>query len=218
MKEIIILGSGGTCVDILDAILELNRANAIPPYQVLGFLDDNPESWGKYFAGYKVLGPLSEAKRNANCCFVNGIGSFRNFWKKPQIIASTGLLLERFETIIHPRACVSQLASVGRGSVVLQNATITALATVGNHVIVLPNSVISHDAKIGDYTCIASGVCIAGGVQVGTACYLGANSSINNGVKIEDFTLIGMSAVVLKDVAAKSVAVGNPIRVIRKTC
>lgn len=218
MKEIIVFGVGGNCIDILDAILELNTHARAPVYRVLGFLDDREAVWHQEFAGHMVLGPLSEAGKHPGCMFVNGIGSVRNFWKRPQIIASTGLSLDRFETIIHPRACVSRLASIGRGTVVMQNATVTAQATLGNHVTVLPNAVISHDAVIGDYTCIASGACAAGGVQVGTACYLGAGCAVNNGVKIGDSSLIGMGAVVLKDVAAGSVVVGNPARVIRKIC
>jgi len=216
MKDIIILGTGGNCADILDALLELNLCAPAPRYRVAGFLDDNPESWGASFLGFQVLGPLTDAGRRSGCWFVNGIGSYRNYWQKPQIIARTGVPLDRFETVIHPRASVSQFASVGRGTVVLQNASITALATVGNHIMVLSNSVISHHARIGDYSCIASGACVAGGAQIGATCYLGMNSTITNGVKIGEFSLIGAGAVVLKDVAEKSVVVGNPVRVIRK--
>jgi len=46
---------------------------------------------------------------------VNGIGSERNFWKKAAVIAKTGIPLDRFETIVHPTASVSRMATLGEG-------------------------------------------------------------------------------------------------------
>lgn len=217
MKDLIILGVGGNCLDILDAVLALNDTTSTQAYRIRGFLDDAAEH-GKAVQGFPVLGKLTEACRFPECFFVNGIGSFRNYWRKPEIIARTGIATERFETIIHPQGSVSRFASLGNGTVVLQHATINAQAKVGSHVIVLPNSVISHDVLVGDFTCIASGATIAGGVRIGKACYLGANCSINNGVSMGDFSLVGMGAAVLKDVAERAVVAGNPARLLRSVC
>jgi sugar O-acyltransferase (sialic acid O-acetyltransferase NeuD family) len=215
MKNLIILGTGGNCIDILDAVLALNAIASTPSYQVRGFLDDQQKKHGKQIHGFHVVGALSEAKRFPQDSFINGIGSFHNYWLKSEIIAKTGLPLESFETIVHPRASVSRFAALGPGTAVLQNVTVNAHAKIGSHVILLPNSVISHDVVIGDYSCVASGACIAGAVRIGTACYLGANCSISNGVSMGDFSLAGIGAVVLKDVSENSVVVGNPARRIR---
>src|SRR5437868_13730536 len=123
MKDLVILGTGGNCLDILDAVLEINESRASAVYRVRGFLDDNRLSGENQFHGYPVLGPLGQAGKYSDCFFVNGIGSFRNYWRKPAILATTGLGLDRFETIIHPRASVSRFASLGPGTVVLQTAT-----------------------------------------------------------------------------------------------
>jgi sugar O-acyltransferase (sialic acid O-acetyltransferase NeuD family) len=215
VKDILILGTGGNCVDILDAILAINESAPSPVYRIRGFLDDDKGIWGQAVEGYPVLGRLSQATQHAECYFVNGIGSARNYRRKADIIASTNLPSDRFETIIHPQASVSRFASVDRGTVVLQNATINSRAKVGCHVIILPNAVISHDVEIGDYCCLASGACIAGNCRVGKACYLGANCSVAGYLNLGDGSLIGMGAVVLKDVAEATVIVGNPARVLR---
>ena len=215
MKNLIILGTGGNCIDILDAVLALNAVASPAEYLVRGFLDDRQEKRGQQIHGFPVLGALSDAKGFAECTFVNGIGSFQNYWRKPEIVAKTGVPLDRFERIIHPRASVSGFACLGPGTVVLQNVTVNAHANIGSHVILLPNSVVSHDVVIGDYSCVASGACIAGAVHIGKACYLGANCSVSNGVTMGDFSLAGIGAVVLKDVAEKSVVVGNPARPLR---
>jgi len=216
-KKIAILGTGGNSVDILDTINDLNSRAPSNVYECVGFLDDNQALWGKLLHGVKVLGPLASAGELEDCCFVNGIGTPSNFWRKEAIISKTGVALERFETIVHPSASISRMAQLGLGTVVFQNVTITSNVEIGNHVVVLPNTVISHDDVIGDYTCITGGVCISGQVKVGSSCYLGTNSTIIGNIEIGDHCLIGMGAVVLGNVPRNSVVVGNPARFLRQT-
>jgi sugar O-acyltransferase (sialic acid O-acetyltransferase NeuD family) len=216
-KKLIILGTGGNCVDILDTVHEINALAKIPQYECIGFLDDDQQKWGQEIWGVKVLGPLDSAPQYPEAYFVNGIGSERNFWKKEAIIAKTQVPLERFETIVHPTASVSRMAQLGKGVVVFQLVTITNQVSIGHHVIILPNSVISHDAVVGDYSCITGGVCVSGLVTIGGNCYLGTNSSILGGVKIGNGSLIGMGAVITHNVPENTVMVGNPARFLRQT-
>lgn len=208
-KKIIILGTGGNAIDILDTLNELKET-------CIGFLDDDKAKWNKECYGVKVLGPLEDAQAYKDSYFVNGIGNSKNFFQKESIIAKTKISTQRFLTLIHPTASVSKMAKLGFGSVVLQQVTISSNANIGNHVIILPNSIISHDVSIGDYSSITAGVSISGGVNIGNSCYLGTNSSIISNVTIDDYALVGMGSVVLKDVASKTVVVGNPAKVLKK--
>ncbi|MBW1678166.1 MAG: acetyltransferase [Deltaproteobacteria bacterium] len=217
VKKIIILGTGGNCIDILDIINDINAACRTTTYECAGFLDDNKSNWGKELYGVKVLGPLDSATSYKDCYFVNGIGNPFNFWKKKEIISKTNIPDERFETIIHPSACISSMSQLGHGTVVFQNVTITSNVQIGNHVIILPNCVISHDDIIGDYTCITGGVCISGGVTVGHSCYLGTNAAIIGNIKIGNYCLIGMGSVVLDSIDDNTVVTGNPARYLKKT-
>jgi sugar O-acyltransferase (sialic acid O-acetyltransferase NeuD family) len=214
---VIILGTGGNCVDILDSLNDINDASGTARYRCAGFLDDNPASWGRDIHGARVLGPLDAAHQYAAALFVNGIGSPTSFVHKQEIIDRTGLPLDRFTTIVHPTASVSRLARLAPGVVVFQNVTITSNVQIGEHVIVLPNSVISHDDVIGAYTCIAGGACISGGVTIGHCCYLGSNCSIIDGARIGAYALIGMGSTVLRDVPENSVMIGSPARFLRHT-
>jgi sugar O-acyltransferase (sialic acid O-acetyltransferase NeuD family) len=214
-KKLIILGTGGNSIDILDAVHERNAHSKIPQYECIAFLDDDPQQWGKEIWGVQVLGPLESAPNYPDAYFVNGIGSERNFWKKAAIIAKTRVSLDRFETIVHPTASVSRMATLSQGVVVLQQVTIANQARIGHHVIILPNSVISHDVVIGDYTCITGGVCISGRVTIGRACYLGTHSAIIGGVKLGNACLIGMGAVIRHDVPEHAAMVGNPATILR---
>ncbi|MHA2244553.1 MAG: acetyltransferase [Candidatus Hodarchaeales archaeon] len=216
-KKIIIIGTGGNCVDILDIIKDINKALKVPKYKCIGFLDDNESMWNKLIFGIKVLGSLDSASQYKDSYFVNGIGSPQNFWKKQKIISTTNISEKRFETIIHPSASVSTTAEIGKGTVIFQNVTINSNVKVGENVIILPNTVISHNDKIGDYTCIASGVCVSGNVSIGQSCYLGTNSAIIGKVNIGNYSLIGMGSVVLNDVSENSIFIGNPAKFIRHT-
>jgi len=215
IKKIVIFGTGGNSVDILDTLADINAQASKNIYQCVGFLDDDERLWGKELYGVKVVGPLAASSELRDCFFVNGIGSPGNFWKKETIIAKTSIALDCFETIVHPTASVSRMAKLGPGTVVFQNATIASNVQVGKHVIILPNSVVSHDDIIGDYSCITGGVCISGEVKVGKSCYLGTGSVVRGGVEIGDYCLIGMGSVVLRNIPANSVVIGNPVRFLR---
>lgn len=215
--NIIILGTGGNCVDILDTIHDINSHAGSTRYECIGFLDDDESKWGKNLHGVPILGPLNSAQRYEDCAFANGIGSPFNFFKKREILAKTGLPDERFATIVHPTASVSRMATLGPGTVVFQNVTITSNVRIGKQVIVLPNTIISHDDIVGDYTCFAGGVCVSGGVTIGLSCYLGTNAAIIGNISIGDECLIGMGSVVLADVSPSSVVVGNPAKFLRYT-
>jgi sugar O-acyltransferase (sialic acid O-acetyltransferase NeuD family) len=215
-KRIIILGIGGNCVDILEAIFDINEQGARAVYEPVGFLDDNPETKGNMIQGVPILGPLSSARDYTGCRFVNGIGSVNNYWKKLEIIQKTNLTDDCFETIVHPTASISRTATLGSGVVILPNVTVASNAMVGKHVMVLANSVINHNSVVGDGTILASSVTIAGNVHIGRGCYFGSNSAIRDGITIEDYCLIGMGSTVIRSVETRSVVAGNPARLIRK--
>lgn len=217
MKPIIILGTGGNCIDILDTLNEINSGAGSEVYRTVGFLDDNEDTHGKIMFGVEVLGSLDSAQDHADCMFVNGIGSSSNFWLKREIIAKTRQAIEKFETIIHPTASVSKMSRLGRGVVVLQNVTIASNVEIGDHVIALPNSIISHDCSVGDYTCIAGGVCISGGVRVADSCYLGTNAALIGNITVGGTSLVGMGSVVLENVPENTVVIGSPARRLRQT-
>ncbi|MBL8089774.1 MAG: acetyltransferase [Anaerolineales bacterium] len=214
-KRIVILGTGGNCIDILDALLEINRSKNEPIYECIGFLDDNPAKLNQSFHGVSVLGNLQMAREIKECSFVFGIGSVSNFWKRKDILSKLKIEEDRFEIIIHPTASVSQWANIGQGTVIFQNAVVTSNAKIGSHVMILPNSIISHDDLIGDFTCVAGGVSISGNVKIGESCYVGANASIKEGIEIGKHCLIGMGSVVLNNVSENSIMVGNPAKFLR---
>jgi len=208
LKNIIILGTGGNSIDILDAINEINLISK--KYNCIGFLDDDVSKRTNKIFGVEVLGSISDSKKYSDAYFINGIGNSRNFISKQEIVERCLIEPDRFETIIHPSSSVSNFSRIGKGSVIFQNVTVCSNVDIGNHVAVLPNSIISHDVQIKDYTTIAGGVCISGNSVIGESSYIGTNSSIRENLSIGNKCLIGMSSNILNNIDDNTICFGNP--------
>lgn len=211
-RPLVILGTGGNSLGALDAALAANRAG-LARWRIRGFLDDRADG-PTTVHGHPVLGSIATAER-FDAWFVNGIGGVDSFRLRPGIVARAGIPRERFASVVHPRAVVSPLATLGVGCLVLANATICAEATLGDHVIVLENSVVNHNARVGDHAVIAASVSLSGYVTVDPVSYIGSGTVIRQQVRIGRGALVGMGSVVLRDVAPDTVVVGNPARMLR---
>ena len=130
-RKLVIVGTGGTSVDIFDAVLA-QRAAGDASFEPFCFLDDNPSRIGQALHGLPVKGPLELAREMADCVFINGIGSPGNFWRRDEFVRRLGVAPDRFATIVHPTASVSSMADVGPGTAILQHVTISANARIGS--------------------------------------------------------------------------------------
>jgi sugar O-acyltransferase (sialic acid O-acetyltransferase NeuD family) len=210
--DLIVLGAGGTGLDVLDLIEALRAAGGAE--RCVGFLDD-ARPVGTLVGGIPVLGPLGDAGGWPSAALVDALGSPASYRAREGAVARAGADPGRFPPLVHPRATVSPRATVGRGALVFAGAVVGAEARLGEHVIVLANAVVNHGTGVGDYSIVASGATVSGMVRVGRACYLGAGSHVIQRAAVGDGALVGMGAVVTRDVAANAVVVGNPARPIR---
>jgi sugar O-acyltransferase (sialic acid O-acetyltransferase NeuD family) len=213
-KKLVILGCGGTGIDILDLIDDVNKSKK--KYSCIGFLDDDSKQWGKEVSGVPVLGALKKASEFEKVSFVNGLGSPSNYWKTEEIISDIGIKAEQFETIVHPMSVVSKKSVLGFGVIVYSHVFIGANAKIGNLTTLLANTTINHNSVFEEFNIVCSNVSVSGAVKVGKSCYLGAGSSIRQNVTIGDRCLLGMGSVVLNDVAPNNTVAGNPAVFLRK--
>ncbi|MEQ1737068.1 MAG: acetyltransferase [Rhodoglobus sp.] len=210
--RVIVLGAGGNCRDIVDAMLDVNRASSSPVFEPLGYLDDDPAKLGAVFGGVPVLGPLASWTEHADASFVNGVNGVELTARTGQILGDLGIPSERWTNVIHPSAVVSTMATLGTDVVLLANVTVNSDARIGDHVMVLPNSVISHDDVIDDHCYLTPGVVLAGYVHLEQGVYIGAGASVRHRVTVGAGAVVGMGSVVLTDVPAGSTVAGNPAR------
>ena len=214
MKQpLVILGVSGNAYDILDIVEAINADAA--RWEVVGFLDDARAAETAHL-GVPILGPLRQAPRWVGCAFVNAIGSDGSFRRRPEIVAATGLGPEHFATLVHPAASVSPRARLGRGVYASYGASVAGGVTVGDHVALGPGAIIGHDTVVGDHTVVAPGAVVSGFVHVEGPSYIGARAVIRQRQRVGAGALVGMGAVVVRDVAPGTTVVGNPARPLRR--
>lgn len=204
--RVVILGASGNALDIIDIIDALGA-----PLEAVGVLDDGREK-GSDFGGLPILGPLAEAAALADVVFVNGIASERTHRRKLGIIAGTGLDAARFVTLIHPFAAVSRRASIGHGSCIGPGCAVSGRVEIGAHAWLGSRVVIGHDCVLGAGATVAPSATLAGSVTLGAQAYVGSGAVLRPGITVGEGALIGMGTVVLRDVPANAVVVGNPAR------
>lgn len=204
MDKLLIFPCNGNAVEALDC--------AAGQFEVIGFIDDDPEKTGVHRSGVNVYGRyLIEKYPEAKVLAVPG--SPRTFGMRKRAIDSLNLPPARFARVIHARATISPMAVLGYNILIMAGVVITSNAEIGNHICILPNTVVHHDSAIEDYCLIGSNITIAGYTKVQANCYIGSGSNIINGIVVGRNSLIGLGTNVIKSIPDSSIAVGNPARI-----
>lgn len=110
--------------------------------------------------------------------------------------------------------------SIGSGSVICGFSTLTSNIKIGRYFHCNIHSYVAHDCIIGDFVTLAPGVKCNGNVHIEDHAYVGTGAILKQGtadkpLKIGRGAIVGMGAVVTKDVAPGAIVVGNPATVMQ---
>jgi acetyltransferase-like isoleucine patch superfamily enzyme len=84
--------------------------------------------------------------------------------------------------------------------------------SVGDNVILWSGNHVGHRTRIADHCFIASHVVISGYCSIGEHTFMGVNSCVGDGLTIGEDAVVGAGAVVVRDLDARGVYVGNPAK------
>ena len=214
-----LVGPGGFGRETAEAVRAINADHEArtgsPRWQLLGFLDDDPQRWGEPVAGVSVLGGLDRLGELDDARVVVCTGHPGNYTSKRRIVERLGLPPQRYATLVHPAAVLAPSCSVGEGTVVLAGVVATTDVAIGAHVGLMPQVVLTHDDRLDDFVTVGAGARIAGTVHVREGAYLGSGCLIRENRTIGPWALVGMGAVVTRDVPAGEVWAGVPARFVR---
>ena len=211
--QVVILGAGGFAREVLDILMARNAISS--QYEILGFIDENADRWGRVLNGYPVLGGFEwfGTRDRAQIRAICGIGNPAVRRKLVQKALALGL---RFCTVVHPTAVLTPFVELGEGVVVTAGCIFTNQIKVGNHVHVNLDCTIGHDVIVEDFCTVAPGVHVSGNVHIKTGCDIGTGAVIIQGITIGEWSIVGAGAVVTKDIPANTTAVGVPAKVIKE--
>jgi len=104
---------------------------------------------------------------------------------------------------------------IGDGAVFCHNTMLTSNIVIGQNFQCNIYSYVAHDCVIGDYVTFAPRVNCNGNVHIEDHAYIGTGAVIKQGsrdkpLRIGKGAVVGMGAIVTKDVAPGAVVVGNP--------
>jgi UDP-N-acetylglucosamine acyltransferase len=168
---------------IIDAGVELGDGNRIGPFAV-------------------ISGPVTIGDDN-------WIGSGAIIGAPPEV-----------RSFVHPRSDSGDESPgvvIGSGNIIREAAQIhqgTKEATrIGSGTFIMNQVYVAHDARIGDDVTIASSALLAGHVEVGARANIGLGASVHQFRRIGGGTMVGMGALVTRDLPPYAMAYGSPARV-----
>jgi len=116
------------------------------------------------------------------------------------------------QTIIHPTAFVGGNTQIGNGVIVQFGCFVSCDVKIEDNVLLQANSSIGHDCVVGNDTVISTFVTLAGNCKIEERVYIGMSVPIRENISIGADSIVGMGSVVLRDVPANVIAMGNPAR------
>ncbi len=197
-----LFGASGHAKVIIDSLKASRK-------QISGLFDDNPDV--KELLEYRVYGSFDQDRLGEEELIISvGLNHIRK--KIVEKLPENTL----YGNAIHPSAIISEYASIGKGTVVMQGVIIQSSVTIGKHCIINTTASVDHDCIIEDYVHISPNATLCGSVSVGEGSQVGAGAVVIPGIKIGKWSLVAAGAVVMKDVPDNVLVLGNPARVVKK--
>ena len=212
MKDLIIFGASGFGREVAWAVERLNKVT--PTWNLLGFMDDADAIQGTEINGYKVLGKTADVSNYPDAYYVVAVGASRTREKIVSNMKTVNPSI-KFGTVIDPSVEMSDLVTIGEGTIICAHTIITVNIEIGSHVIVNLDCTVGHEAVLQDFVTLYPSVNVYGITNIGHAVELGTGMQIIQGKTVGDYSIVGAGAVVVKDIPAKCTAVGSPAKPIK---
>lgn len=208
-NDLYIIGAGGFGREVAWLIRRVNKHK--PTWNLVGFIDDDPDKIGTIEDGYPVVGGVEYLERlDKDFYVVCAVGNSR---VRQKIIEKVNRIQRvQFATLIDPAAIISDRVSIGKGTIICAGTVVTVDTEIGDHVIINLQCTVGHDAVIYDFATLYPSVNVSGMVQIDKCVELGTGMQIIQGKTIAADIIVGAGAVVVNDLVEKGTYAGVPAK------
>jgi len=197
MKDVIIVGAGGHGAEVDEYIRSGAVCREGDSLTVVGFIDDNAESYQRYHLSAPLLGGIQDHLVRSDCWYVLAIGSTEHRRGLLSALLHQGA---EFCALIHPSAYVSPSCRIGRGVVIAPNVTLGPNVSVGDYTLINARVSVGHDVQIGSCNIISPNAAFTGFAKIGDDNFFGLNSAVLPQVSVGNRNTIAAGMIVDKNV------------------
>ena len=191
----------------------LSRLNAVGA-RCRGFLND-VEAPGSLVGGIPVLGPfVSWRHLPASVTFVAPLHKAKEMVHRAQLIRDLHIPAERWVTVVDPSVVMADDVKVGVGGFLAPGATIMPGSSIGDHVSVRHGAHLGHDSSLGDFVMLGVNAVVCGYVTVKEGAHIAPSAVVIDRITIGRYSVVGLGAVVVRDVPDGAIVLGNPARIV----
>lgn len=114
-------------------------------------------------------------------------------------------------TVIDPACTIPQGTEIGEGCIVY-HCDISIDVKIGPNTFVEYRAIIGHDVKIAAHSMISARTFFGGHTSIGERVYVAPGVVLKDRITVHDDAVIGLGAVVMRNVRPKAIMVGNPAK------
>jgi acetyltransferase EpsM len=214
LSKIAVFGGKGGGGHATQTILNLARSGE--PYSFAGYLNDRLptgsalyggrvlcsfDAWPNLDESLLFLAPLHQAGRMQQSCIR---------------IIDLGIPEFRWATLVDPRAMVADNSRIGRGTYVVALASIAMDSAVGAHCTLRAGARVGNDVAVADFVFLGVNSILCSGSKIEAGAHIAPGAAVGNNLRVGRFSVVGLGAVVTRDVPDYTIVVGNPARVLRE--
>ena len=213
MKRFAVFGASGFGREVMPVARDQLRDSETSPWDLV-FVDDNPPA--SVLNAHNVLTYLQWLAAPAvsrHICLAVANSTVREALVSRCINDGVAFFEVKAANVV-----VMDDVQLGNGAVLCPFVTLTSNIRIGKHFHANIYSYVAHDCVVGDFVTFAPGVQCNGNVVVEDHAYVGTGAILRQGkpgapLVIGRGAVVGMGAVVTKNVLPGTTVVGNPARV-----
>lgn len=206
VQDIIIIGAANP--DIVRLVEDINQDEK--RFNLIGFLEKDPDRIGVDICGYPVLGGDDLLlDRFKNTAVVNNVFGSAGLRQKICRDLKHRYHVRRFPNLIHPSVSTRHVF-FGEGNIVYEYVSLAVNVEIGDFNLLFPMTCVAHETRIGSMVLLAPGSTIGSRSTIGDRVIIGNHAVVNMGVTICDDVFIGAGSNVIDSINEPDRIFGNP--------